>query len=96
VTKNEEAVRARISKTLKMYGQLPSYKAMFEREGVSEPGDIALVGSESKVRDLLEELVVAGVTDFAASEFTTSKDEGEETRELIKVWNREHQREHKA
>ncbi|MFT5693859.1 MAG: 5,10-methylenetetrahydromethanopterin reductase [Oceanicoccus sp.] len=94
VTNNEEAVRGRISKTLKMYGQLPSYKAMFEREGVSEPGDLALVGSESKVRDLLEELVAAGVTDFAASEFTTSREEGEETRELIKLWNREHQKEH--
>ncbi len=87
VTNNEDTVRARISKNLKMYGELPSYKAMFEREGVSEPGELAMVGSAAKVTDLLEELAISGVTDFAASEFTTSREEGEQTRDLIKQWN---------
>lgn len=90
VTDDEGGVRTRISKTLKMYGQLPSYKAMFEREGVSEPGQLALVGSETKVSDSLEELSSAGVTDFAASEFTTNKEEGLQTRQLLKQWNRAH------
>ena len=66
-----------------MYGELPSYKAMFEREGVNEPG-LALVGSASKVGDLIAELAEAGVTDFAASEFTTNDDERSQTRELLK------------
>jgi len=84
VTDDEAGVRARISKTLGMYGELPSYKAMFEREGVSQPGDIALVGTESRVSDLIAELAEAGVTDFAASEFTTSEAESRDTRDLLK------------
>ncbi len=67
-----------------MYGELPSYKAMFEREGVSEPGELALVGSESRVRDLIAELADAGVTDYAASEFTTNDEERDQTRRVLK------------
>lgn len=90
VTDDEEGVRAMITKTLTMYGQLPSYKAMFEREGVSEPGELALVGSQAKVSDALEELSSAGVTDFAASEFTTNRKEALQTRQLLKQWNQAH------
>ena len=67
-----------------MYGQLPSYKAMFEREGVSEPGELALVGDESSVSEQLQALADSGTTDYAASEFITSADEGARTRELLK------------
>ncbi|HSG89123.1 MAG TPA: TIGR03564 family F420-dependent LLM class oxidoreductase [Pseudomonadales bacterium] len=83
VTDDEEAVRARISSTLAMYARLPSYAAMFEREGVSTPGELGLVGSAAKVQDQIEVLRAAGVTDFAASAFTTSRDEGERTRALL-------------
>ncbi len=68
VTDDEQRVRALISRTLTMYAELPSYKAMFEREGVAEPGDLALVGSASRVSELIAELAEAGVTDYAASE----------------------------
>ena len=91
VTDNEEGVRARISQTLQMYGELPSYKAMFEREGVSEPGELALVGDEAKVCGLLEELSANGVTDFAASEFTSNPEERERTRSLLIDWNQTQQ-----
>jgi len=87
VTDDEARVRTLISNTLQMYGELPSYKAMFEREGVSEPGELALVGSESKVAELLEELAESGVTDFAAAEFTTNDDERQQTRALLKAVN---------
>ncbi|MBD3646297.1 MAG: hypothetical protein HUJ31_02335 [Pseudomonadales bacterium] len=63
---------------------MPSYKAMFDREGVSQPGELALVGNESKVRGMIEELADVGVTDFAVSEFTTNEDERTETRALLK------------
>lgn len=84
VTDDEEGIRSRISKTLKMYSELPSYKAMFEREGVSEPGELALVGTAEKVRELIGVVADAGVTDFAASEFVTNAKEKEDTRELLK------------
>ena len=60
------------------------YQAMFEREGVTEPGDLGLVGSEAEVEDRLAALADAGVTDFAASEFTPSAEERERTRELLR------------
>ena len=63
---------------------------MFDREGVSEPGELALVGSQAKVSDALEELSSAGVTDFAASEFTTNRKEALQTRQLLKQWNQAH------
>ncbi len=83
VTGDPDGLRNRISKTLTMYGQLPSYKAMFEREGVSEPGELALLGSAAEVEDKLAELMQAGVTDYAASVFATSSEEHVQTRELL-------------
>jgi len=84
VTEDEDRIRGLISKNLKMYSQLPSYKAMFEREGVTEAGELALVGSAAKVQDLLASVAESGVTDFAASEFTTNAEEQANTRELLK------------
>ena len=56
---------------------------MFEKEGVSEPGDLALVGSANEVEDCLAKLMEFGVTDYAASIFATSFDEHIQTRELL-------------
>lgn len=84
VTDDEVGVRERISQVLNMYARLPSYKAMFEREGVKTPGELALVGSKDKVLEMIEELADVGVTDFAASEFTTTQDERTRTRALLK------------
>jgi F420-dependent oxidoreductase-like protein len=90
VTDDEARVRELISKTLAMYGELPSYKAMFEREGVAEPGELALVGSEAKVSDQLEALAEAGVSDYGASQFVTNGEERERTRGLLKAWHESH------
>lgn len=84
VTDDEAVVRDKISRNLAMYAQLPSYKAMFEREGVTLPGELGLVGTEAKVREMIEELADVGVTDFAASAFTTNDDERTQTRALLR------------
>lgn len=84
VTEDETGVRARVSKTLSMYGQLPSYKAMFEREGVSAPGELAIVGTRSQVEEGINAMAAAGVTDFAASPFTTNPQEREATQEVLR------------
>ena len=83
VTKQADVIRERISKTLTMYAELPSYQAMFRREGVGGPADLAIAGSESEVEDALMALKEAGVTDFAASIYATSRDENEQTRNLL-------------
>jgi len=84
VTDEPAAIRSRITETAAMYAQLPSYQAMFEREGVTEPGDLGLVGSEAEVLDRLAILAEAGVTDYAASEFTPSPEDRERTRALLR------------
>ena len=46
-TGDPAAARASADKDLAIYGQLPSYRAMLDREGV--PGDVAIVGDEDAV-----------------------------------------------
>ncbi len=85
VTNEAAKVRAQIDKQLSMYGQLPSYRAMFDREGVAGPGDVALVGDEDAVLKRIDDLRAAGVTDFAPSEFVPSAEERTRTRALLKT-----------
>ena len=67
ITNEAEAARARIDQTLAIYGQLPSYRAMLDKEGLAGPGDLALVGDETVVRQRLDHLRRIGVTDFTAA-----------------------------
>ncbi|MFI7455122.1 TIGR03564 family F420-dependent LLM class oxidoreductase [Nonomuraea sp. NPDC049714] len=69
VTDDPAAARARADEMFEVYGQLPSYRAMLDREGAAGPGDVAIVGDESSVRAQIEQLAEAGVTDFVASVF---------------------------
>ena len=62
-----------------IYDQLPSYKTMMDREGVDGPGGIAIVGSESEVRDQVRALADLGVTDFGAGIFAADPDEAAAT-----------------
>ena len=83
VTKDANTVRQSIGKGLSLYGRLPSYKAMFEREGADGPADVALAGSRAEVADRIAELADAGVTDFAPSEYCLQREEWLDTRELL-------------
>ena len=68
-----------------MYGKLPSYRAMFEREGVEGPADLAIVGSAAEVEDGIAALAVAGVTDFAPSEYCLNTEQRLDTRAVLKT-----------
>ena len=83
VTKESATVRESIGKGLSLYGRLPSYRSMFEREGVSGPSEVAIVGSRSEVEDQIGSLAESGVTDFAPSEYCLKKEEWIATRELL-------------
>jgi alkanesulfonate monooxygenase SsuD/methylene tetrahydromethanopterin reductase-like flavin-dependent oxidoreductase (luciferase family) len=67
VTDDPDAVRERVGKSLSMYGTLPSYRAMLDREGAEGPADIALVGDEKALDRELDRLRDIGVTDFNAA-----------------------------
>jgi 5,10-methylenetetrahydromethanopterin reductase len=84
VTNDATKVRSVIDKNLAMYGELPSYRAMFDREGVDGPSGVAIVGDEDTVARKISDLEDAGVTDFAPSELTISAEERTRTRALLK------------
>ncbi|MEV0826017.1 TIGR03564 family F420-dependent LLM class oxidoreductase [Nonomuraea rubra] len=79
VTDDPAAAVERANEIFKIYGQLPSYRAMLDREGAAGPGDAAIVGDEDTVLARLEELKQAGVTDFVGSMFANR----ERTRSLL-------------
>lgn len=70
VTSDPAAARADADRVLAIYGQLPSYRAMLDREGAAGPGDVAIVGDEESVAAQLTALAQAGVTDFVAAQYT--------------------------
>lgn len=67
LTTKPDQAREKIAEQLTMYGQLPSYRAMLDREGVSGPADIALAGDENYLRGEIDRLRNMGVTDFNAA-----------------------------
>ncbi|SDL67051.1 F420-dependent oxidoreductase, MSMEG_4879 family [Nonomuraea jiangxiensis] len=70
VTDDPAAAVARANEVFSVYGQLPSYRAMLDREGAANPGDVAIVGDEETVLARIAELEQAGVTDFVGSVFS--------------------------
>jgi F420-dependent oxidoreductase-like protein len=66
VTTKVDAARASAAQGFAIYGTLPSYRAMLDREGAEGPGDVVIAGDESAVRERLEQLAAAGATDFLA------------------------------
>ncbi|WP_030171778.1 LLM class F420-dependent oxidoreductase [Spirillospora albida] len=83
VTNDAENARERAGEAFAVYGTLPSYRAMMDREGVAGPADLAIVGDEDAVAARLETLAAAGVTDFVAAEYMPGE-ERERTRAFLK------------
>ncbi len=83
VTDNAEGARARAAKSFAMYGTLPSYRAMLDREGVSGPEGIAIVGTEDEVRAQVEIVMASGATEFVASPYGRPDDKAR-TRALLR------------
>jgi 5,10-methylenetetrahydromethanopterin reductase len=83
VTNDGDGARDRAAKDFQVYGFLPSYRAMLDREGAAGPADVALVGDEATVGKELGRLADAGVTEFVASIYG-DKGERAETHALLK------------
>jgi F420-dependent oxidoreductase-like protein len=73
VTDDVDSARARATRIFERYGQLPSYRAMLDREGAAGPADVAIVGSEMEVEQQLVALEQAGATDLCASVFGSAE-----------------------
>lgn len=85
VTDDTDGASARAAAVFEIYGSLPSYRAMLDREGVDGPADIAITGTESEVVGRISALADIGVTEFAAVEFPGTPDEAAATRAALKT-----------
>ncbi len=83
VTDHEDIARDLVSKFLTGYGDLPSYRAMLDVEGVEGPADISLIGTEDKVREGLEALRSSGATEFSAVVSAIDPDERQRTLSVL-------------
>jgi 5,10-methylenetetrahydromethanopterin reductase len=83
VTDDVAAARARAAEQFAMYGHLPSYRAMLDREGLAGPEDAAIIGDERTVADRIEALKAVGVDEFVGGIFGSSEDRAR-TRALLR------------
>jgi F420-dependent oxidoreductase-like protein len=69
VALTSEPAKARrfASKVFAAYGNLPSYRAMLDAEGVESPGELTIAGDEREIERALRNLASLGVTDLNAA-----------------------------
>lgn len=85
VTDDEAAARQKAGAVFAMYGMLPSYRAMLDREGVGGPADVAIVGNEDQVAEQIRAFGDAGATEFLAVNYSEDPDEHERTRSVLRT-----------
>jgi F420-dependent oxidoreductase-like protein len=69
VTDDPTGALERAAEVFQIYGHLPSYRAMLDREGAHGPADVAIAGDLPTVRARIEAIFEAGATDFVAVPF---------------------------
>ncbi len=67
VTNDRDAAATRINEAFSIYPNLPSYKAMLDKEGAAAAADIGFIGDEEAVAASIAKLADAGATDFVAA-----------------------------
>ena len=85
VTDDVAQARAQAATLFAMYGQLPSYRAMLDREGFAAPEDAALIGDEATVTERIDELRGAGVDEFVGIAFDPTPEGQTRTRALMRA-----------
>lgn len=82
VTNDVAAARERAARDYVIYGQLPSYRSMLDREGLGGPEDLALIGSPDDIAAGMQRFADAGATLVVANPFG-SRDEISASREAV-------------
>ena len=72
VTADEAAARAKAAEVFAIYGHLPSYRAMLDREGAAGRPTWPSSGTASEVADQVRRLAAIGATDFIGAPFGTA------------------------
>jgi 5,10-methylenetetrahydromethanopterin reductase len=84
VTADPTAAHDRLARGLTVYGQLPSYRAMLDREGAEGAADLAILGGEDEVSERIAQLKDIGVTDLGAVPVGGNPDDVERTRAVLR------------
>lgn len=84
VTDDVDGARKQAEEIFGVYGTLPSYRAMLDREGHAGPEDAAIIGNEDTVAQRLAELRDCGVDEFVASVFDADPEVQARTRALLR------------
>ena len=84
VTDRPEEARRLAATTFERYGQLPSYRAILDREGAAGPADVSLIGGEEVVAAGIAALARAGATDLAAAPFAPPGEDTARTYTLLR------------
>lgn len=74
VTSDVDGAKERAAKVFVVYGGLPSYRAMLDREGAAGPADVVIAGDEATVRKAVDGIRDSGATDFVAVPFGTPEE----------------------
>ena len=82
ITDDRDAAIEAAKANFGFYGDLPSYRAMLDREGLENSWDIALIGSLDEVASGLQRYVDAGATTVVASVYGSPDDHARTITEL--------------
>ncbi len=74
VTDDVDRAKEKAAEVYAMYGYLPSYRAMLDREGAAGPADVAIIGSASDVAGRIRHLADIGTTELCAAPFGTGEE----------------------
>jgi len=74
VTDDVAAAREKAAELFAIYGGLPSYRAMLDREGAAGPADVAIVGTKDEVSAQVRRFADIGASDFAGAPFGTAEE----------------------
>lgn len=85
VTDDAQAVKDAAAGEFEIYGTLPSYRAMLDREGYANPEDAALIGDETAVTARIEELRAAGVDEFVGQPIGATEESLARTRAVLRT-----------
>jgi F420-dependent oxidoreductase-like protein len=83
LTRDADAARKWVGQNFAIYGSLPSYRAMLDREGAAGPADVTLAGDEPALDAALARLRELGVSDFAGAIAAVDAETGRRTLEYL-------------
>jgi F420-dependent oxidoreductase-like protein len=71
---DDDAARERAATAFAIYGTLPNYRRVLDKEGAEGPKDVVIVGNEAQVEQQLRDLASAGATEFGGAMFPVGDD----------------------